>query len=452
MTKDLTDGKPMRLILGFMIPVLLGCVFQQFYTVVDAIIVGKSLGVEALAAVGATGSVNFLIIGFCMGLCGGFSIPVAQRFGAKDYPAMRQYVANARVLCVGFSLVITIVTVVFCRPFLLLMQTPPDIIDRAIVYIRIIFWGIPLTILYNMLSGILRALGDSKTPVFFLVLSSLMNIVLDLLFILVFHLDVAGAALATIISQGLSGFACLFYMKRKFSILNLSSDDRKIRSGHLRTLCANGIPMGLQYSITAIGSVILQTSVNMLGSGAVAAVTAGSRIGLFFCTPFHAMGTTMATYGGQNTGAGKLERLKTGLLDCSLMGLVYSVFACLIMYFFGGQLSLLFLDPGAQDILNNAHLFLIINSLFYFPLAWVNIFRFMIQGMGFSRFAIFSGVFEMVARMGVAIFIVPIWKFPAVCFASPVAWVLADFFLVPAFLHCYRKLEDIHRQYEVQKG
>ena len=452
MTKDLTEGNPLSLILGFSIPVLLGYVFQQFYTVVDTIIVSKSLGVEALAAVGSTGSVNFLIIGFCMGLCGGFGIPLAQKFGAKDYRAMRQYAFNAGILCVLFSIGLTILTVVFCRPILVAMRTPVDIIDRAVSYIRLIFCGIPLIILYNMVSSIIRALGDSKTPVYFLVFSSLLNIGLDLLFILVFGLDVAGAALATIISQGIAGIACLVYMRKKFEILHLAREDRKLSGQHCRTLCSVGVPMGLQYSITAIGSVILQASVNSLGSGVVAAVTAASRIGMFFCTPFDALGTTMATYGGQNTGAGKLERLKVGVKASALLGLFYSLGAWVVMYFFGARLSLLFLSPDSTQIVANAHRFLIVTSAFYFPLALVNIVRFMIQGMGFSRFAVLSGLLEMVARMSVALIAVPLWGFPAVCFASPSAWILADCFLLPAFFGSYRKLEKLHDRYAMQKG
>jgi len=451
MTKDLTEGRPMGLILSFLVPVWLGCLFQQFYTVVDTIIVGRSLGVQALAAVGSTGSVNFLINGFCMGLCAGFTIPVAQRFGAKDYGMMRRYVANIRYLCLLFSLILMVVTVLVCKPLLLLMKTPSDIVDRAADYIRIIFMGIPLTILYNVLSGIIRSLGDSKTPVYFLIFSSFLNIFLDLLFILSFKWDVQGAALATILSQGVSAAACLVFMRRKYPILQSSSEERKVRTDLWKTLCANGVPMGLQYSITAIGSVILQSSVNSLGSTAVAAVTTGGRIAMFVCTPFDAMGTTMATFGGQNTGAGKFSRLRMGLADCSVLGLVYALFAFVMLYFFGGKLSLLFVSPDQTVIRQEAHLFLIINSMFYFPLAWVNIYRFMIQGMGFGRVAIFSGVFEMIARILVAVVFVPLYGFPAVCFASPVAWLLADCFLLPAFRGCKRHLEGIVRSYKKVK-
>lgn len=292
-----------------------------------------------------------------------------------------------------------------------------------------------------MVSSIIRALGDSRTPVLFLILASLLNIGLDLFFILVLGLGVAGAALATVISQGVSGIACFVFMLHKFDVLVFSIDDKKLRPYHFKTLCGVGVPMGLQYSITAIGSVILQASVNSLGSGAVAAVTAASRISMFFCTPFDSLGTTMATYGGQNTGANKLERLKSGVGGSSVIGLVYSIFAFLVMLRFGDKLSLLFLDVTEQTIVAEAHQFLVTISAFYFPLALINILRFMIQGMGYSRFAIFSGIFEMVARILVALFAVPVWGFSAVCYASPFAWILADMFLIPAFFACYRRLE-----------
>jgi len=450
MTKDLTEGKPLSLILEFSVPVLFGYIFQQFYNLVDTIIVGKCLGVDALAAVGATGAVNFLIIGFVMGVCSGFSIPVAQKFGAKDYRTMRQFVANSAVLAVLFAVFMTAFTVIFCRPLLLLMLTPENIIDQAVTYIRIIFWGIPMIFLYNMVSGIIRAVGDSKTPVIFLVMSSVMNIGLDLVFILRFGMGVGGAALATVISQGISGAACLIYMIKRFPILRLSRDDKRIRTHHFTTLCGVGVPMGLQYSITAVGSVILQASVNSLGSDAVASVTAGSKIGMLFCTPFDAMGTTMATYGGQNAGAGKLQRLKIGVFDCSFLGLVYSVLAFIVMFFFGTPLSLLFLDSTETGILESSRLFLITNSAFYFPLSLVNIIRFMIQGMGFSKFAVLSGIFEMVARTAVGLFAVPAWGYIAACYASPAAWIFADIFLIPAFLHCWKRLDIWEKTHNIR--
>lgn len=441
MTKDLTEGSPFKLIVGFSFPLLLGNLFQQFYSVVDTVIVGKFLGVESLAGVGSTGAVNFLIIGFCMGVGNGFSLPIANKFGAKDYKTLRQYVASSIQLSVAFVCIFTVLTVLFCKPLLFFMQTPSNIIEQANAYIKIIFAGIPVLFMYNLLSSIIRSLGDSKTPVVFLVISSLLNIVLDLIFIVVLHTGVEGAAFATVISQLVSGIFCLIYMHKHYQILHLSKNDWKIRTHHYFVLSSMGFPMGLQYSITAIGSVILQSAVNTLGSDAVASVAAAVKISMFFCCPFDALGATMATYGGQNTGARKFERLKIGIRVSSLIGSVYSIIALFVLSFFGRNFGTLFMDSSETFILNNMHHFLIIQAAFYIPLAFVNIFRFMIQGMGFSNLAVFAGVFELIGRAVIAIGFIPIWGFNAVCFAAPVAWILADLFLIPAFWHCLKKLE-----------
>lgn len=442
MTRDLTEGNPFSLILGFSIPVWFGFLFQQFYNIVDTAIVGKFLGKEALAAVGVTGSVNFLVIGFCMGVCNGFAIPIAQKFGAKDFSLMRKFVMSAAYLSVLFSVVLTVVTVVFCRPLLVLMRTPENILDGAAGYIGVIFAGIPVIFLYNLTAGIIRSLGDSKTPLYFLILASVLNIVLDVVFITVFSWGVVGAAVATVISQGISGLLCLFYMSRKFEVLKMSREDKKIHSQLFPVLCGQGVPMGLQYSITAIGSVILQASVNTLGSDAVASVTAGSKLGMFIVSPYDALGTTMSTWGGQNAGAGKYPRLKQGLLVSCVIGFVYSIFAFVMMVLFGNVLSRIFINADETLVLAQSHQFLVLNAAFYFPLALVNIVRFLIQGMGFSRFAILAGVFEMVARTLVGVVFVPIFGYSAACLASPAAWVFAGCFLIPAFFWCYKKLEQ----------
>lgn len=439
MTKDLTSGNTFKLILTYAFPVWLGFLFQQFYAVVDTVIVGQFLGVDAIAAVGSTGSVCFLLIGFCMGLCGGFAVPIAQRFGAKEFGKMRKYIYNTIILCLFFSIVMTIFTVLSCKQILIWMLTPENIIDMAVEYVKILFWGISFTILYNISSGILRALGDSKTPLYFLIMAAFVNIFLDILFIATFKMGVAGAAWATIISQGLSGLACVFYMIKHFAIIRTTREERELDFGYCKTLCLNGVPMGLQYSITAIGSVILQSSVNLLGSAAVASVTAGGKIVMFFCTPFDAMGTTMANFAGQNVGSKKYDRVKKAVIDCTIISAIYAVVAFVVIYFFGSPLSAFILGSSEAEVVSNSHLFMIINSLFYIPLAWINILRFGIQGMGHGPLAVFAGVFEMIARALVAIVFVPIYGFPAVCFASPVAWVLADLFLFPAFYYCIKK-------------
>ncbi|EOT26567.1 MATE efflux family protein [Eubacterium sp. 14-2] len=439
-TKDMTSGSPMKLILQFCIPLFFGMLFQQFYSMMDTIIVGKFLGVGALAAVGATGSINFMIIGFCMGVCNGFAIPVAQQFGAGDYHALRKYVANSVWLSIAFSGVMTVAVCVFCRRILLLMNTPADIMDGAFRYIFVIFLGIPVVYLYNLLSGIIRSLGDSKSPLIFLIFSSVLNIVLDMVLILVFHMGVSGAAWATVISQAISGAACLIYMIKRFDILKMSGEEWQADGIYMKNLCNMGIPMGLQYSITAIGSVILQTAVNTLGSMAVAAIAAAAKIGMFFCCPFDAMGSTMATYAGQNVGAGKLERVSAGMKSTCMLGLVYSVLAFVVLALSGKTIALLFVSPSEHAILQDVNRYLVISAAFFFPLALVNIVRFTIQGLGFSRFAILAGVCEMAARSLVGMGFVPVFGYIAACFASPVAWICADLFLIPAYLYVMKKL------------
>lgn len=441
-TKDMTSGSTMKLILGFAVPLLMGMLFQQVYSLVDTIIVGRFLGVSALAAVGATGSINFLIIGFCQGICNGFALPVAQRFGAKDYDGLRKYVGNSAVLSIIFGGAITLITVSTCRPILELMQTPADIIDMSYHYIVVIFAGIPAIILYNILSAYLRSLGDSITPVIFLVLSAGLNIGLDLLFIVTFHWGVFGAAFATVLSQAVSGILCLILIIKKFDILHLAHDDWRLDWRYSKYLLIMGLPMGLQYSITAIGSVILQASVNTLGSAAVASMTAGSKISMFVMCPFDALGSTMATFGGQNVGAGRLDRLGRGLRSAVILGAIYSALILVVLIFFGRGLILLFVSANEAAVIAQAKQFLVTNAAFYLMLALVNIVRFLIQGMGFSGFAVFAGVFEMIARALVGLVFVPIFGFTAACFASPLAWVFADCFLIPAFFHCRKKLQN----------
>ncbi len=440
MEKDMTKGSPMRLILGFAVPLLFGLVFQQFYSMVDAVIVGHYLGVDSLAAVGATGSVNFLIIGFCMGVCNGFAIPIAQEFGAKHEGELKRFVANSVWLSIVFAVVITITVSLLCRPILQLMRTPVNIINGSYDYIIIIFLGIPVVFLYNMTAAILRSLGDSKTPVVFLVLAAVMNIFLDVFCIVILPMGVAGAAVATVVSQAVAGLACLIYMRKKFTILKLSREECRWNRNYVSKLCNMGIPMGLQYSITAIGSVILQSAVNGIDSNAVAAVTAGSKVSMLLVCPFDALGSTMATYGGQNVGAGDLDRVDRGLKDCTKLGFLYSLIALGAVFLFGKQLLLLFLDAEEEQIIANAYYFMRISALFYFPLALVNIVRFLIQGMGFSKLAVFAGAFEMLARGLAGFLLVPVFGFVAVCLASPLAWIFADAFLIPAFFHVRKKM------------
>ena len=444
MVKDMTNGSPSKHILGFAVPMLFGMLFQQFYNLVDTIIVGKTLGVEALAGVGATGSINFMIIGFCMGGCNGFVIPVAQCFGAKKPADLRKYVFNGYICSIVFAIVLTLASVIFCRRILIVMNTPADIIDHAYNYIVVIFIGIPTVFLYNMVSGVIRSLGDSKTPVVFLVLSSIINVVLDFFLILVCKMGVAGAGWATVTSQLISGLTCLIYMYKKYDILKGDKSERVLDRRFITNLCMNGVPMGLQYSITAIGSTILQAAVNTLGSTYVAAMTAGSKMFNFTCCPFDALGSTMATYAGQNVGAAKIKRLGQGVRSAMIIGSVYSVLSLIALYFTTDYIALLFVNASETTIIALTRQFILASACFYIPLTGVNVVRFCIQGMGFSVFAISAGILEMIGRAFAAIILIPNIGFIGACLASPIAWIAADAFLFPAFIHCAKKLNARH--------
>lgn len=444
MVKDMTNGSPSKHILGFAVPMLFGMLFQQFYNLVDTIIVGKTLGVEALAGVGATGSINFMIIGFCMGVCNGFVIPVAQCFGAKKPSDLRKYVFNGYICSVVFAIVLTLASVIFCRRILIVMNTPADIIDHAYNYIVVIFIGIPTVFLYNMVSGVIRSLGDSKTPVVFLVLSSIINVALDFFLILVCKMGVAGAGWATVTSQLISGLTCLIYMYKKYDILKGDKSERVLDRRFITNLCMNGVPMGLQYSITAIGSTILQAAVNTLGSTYVAAMTAGSKMFNFTCCPFDALGSTMATYAGQNVGAAKIKRLGQGVRSAMIIGSIYSVLSLVALYFTTDYIALLFVNASETTIIALTRQFILASACFYIPLTGVNVVRFCIQGMGFSVFAISAGILEMIGRAFAAIILIPSIGFIGACLASPIAWIAADAFLFPAFIHCAKKLNARH--------
>lgn len=440
MTKDLTNGSPLKLILYFAFPTYLGMLFQQFYNVVDTIIVGKLLGIGPLAGVGATGSLNFMVLGFCMGLCSGFAIPIAQKFGAHQDAELRKYVANSFYLAAIFSVVLTVPVCVFCRTILRLMNTPEDVFEYAYRYIFIIFLGIPAAFLYNILAGILRSLGDSKTPVLFLALSSVLNIALDLITIRVFGMGVEGTAIATVASQAVSGIICFVYMKKRYAILRMNAQERRPDSRCMARLCYMGIPMGLQYSVTAIGTLIIQATMNGFGSAAVAGATAAQRIHGFLACPLEALGSTMAPYTGQNMGAGKLDRISKGVRAAVLTGWLCSAVLYGIVALFGRSLVCIFLDVPDEVVIGYAAQFLQVTAGGYVLLTLVNVVRFSIQGMGFSVLAIASGVMEMIARAIAGILIAPRLGFTGVALAHPLAWIFADAFLIPAFLRCRKRI------------
>ena len=444
MIREMTHGKPLTLILSFCLPMLLGNLFQQLYSMVDTIIVGKFIDVDSLAAVGSTGSVSFLIIGFTTGITSGSCILPAQQFGAGNYSEMRRLIANAVYLCAITTVVVTALAVSLCYPLLQLMQTPSDIIDLAYNYIVVIFGGICVTMMYNLMAGILRAMGDSRTPLYFLILASLINIGLDLLFIVVFNSGVAGAGWATVISQGISGILCIIYMKKNYPILQFEKGELAFSGSRLLSVARISVPMGLQFSITAIGSILLQSAVNSLGKVCVAAVTAAGKMQNMVVAPMETLGITMATYAGQNLGAGKIPRITQGMHRAFAVGIIYSALAAAVVWVFSGPLCLLFVDAGETEVISRAVYFIGINAFFYPVLSLLFITRNMLQGVGFSFLPMLAGASELAARAVVSIGLVPVFGFDAACFASPVAWSAATVLLIIVY---NVKMHGMKRQY-----
>lgn len=441
-TKEMTSGAPLPLILNFTLPLLLGNLLQQTYSLVDAAIVGKFLGINALASVGASSSVIFLILGFCNGCCGGFGIPIAQKFGAHDYSTMRKYVWASLKLTTVMSVLIAIVTSLLCAFILRTMRTPENIFYDAYLYLLITFIGVPCTFFYNLFSCIIRALGDSKTPFWFLLFSTILNILLDLFCILVLGWGVAGASIATVVSQGLSAFLCYHYMMRKFEILQATPSERRFDRRLALNMLGIGVPMGLQFSITAIGSIMLQSANNALGTACVAAFTSAMRIKMFFLCPLESLGMAMATYCGQNYGAGKPERIWSGIKASFLLMGVYVVANFVILWFGAKYMALLFVSAAEVEIIKDTELFLHVAATFFPTLGLLCILRYSIQGVGYTTLAMLSGVSEMIARILVSVLAVPAFGYIAVCFGDPTAWMAADLFLVPTFIVIYRRLKS----------
>lgn len=441
MVMDMTTGKPVGRIMRFFLPVMLGNLLQQFYSMTDSAIVSHTLGIKAFAGVSATGSLNFLILGLATGTCSGFAIPVSQEFGAGNYPQMRRYFANSLYASAVMAVIMAVSTSLLAPSILRLVGTPDDIFAYSLTYIRIIFIGIPATMLYNLLSGIMRAVGDGKTPLYMLICSTVLNIGLDFLCIKTFDMGIAGAAVATVISQLISGLLCLKVMSSRFDILKIHDSEWQ-PSGALTTrLLGIGLPMGLQFSITAIGGTILQRAVNSLGSDAVAAIGAGSKIQFVFTTPIDAVGVTMATYCGQNLGAGRMDRVRTGMRQICLIMLGYSVFAFGLQALVGRYIGLLFIDPSEEIVFSRAMWYLNVVTATSVLLAAVLAFRCAIQGLGYSRMAMAAGLMELVGRAFVAFVLVERFGFEGACFANPIAWLCADMFLVPAYFVIVKKLE-----------
>lgn len=433
MTKDMTKGTPWKIILLFSIPIFLGNLFQQFYSMVDTMIVGRYVSVEALSAVGSTGSINFLILGFAMGITSGFAVITAQRFGAGNEEEVRRSVAHCIILCVIFTIVLTVGSVLLTKPLLKIMNTPENIFHDAYVYIVILFGGMFAPIYYNMISSIIRALGDAKTPLYFLIISSLLNIFMDYYSIVYLNMGVVGAALATVLAQFISAVLCTIYCYYKFPILRLHKSDFIFDPFFARIHLNVGIPMALQFSITAIGTVVLQGALNVFGSDYIAAFTAASKVEGLVAQSFLALGVTMANYCGQNRGAHEYARIKKGVKIAVIMVLVCSLLSILINVY-GGQFFMSLFMEGESDkikeILGHGQVYLNTVAIFYPALAVLFIYRNSLQGMGESFIPLIGGVGELLARLIVAITLPNMIGFLGICLASPFAWIAADIPLI----------------------
>lgn len=441
MMKNMTEGKPYRLILTFMIPVLFGGLFQNFYNIVDSMIVGRYIGVEALASVGSTTHLIFFVNGWIMGMTSGFAIMISQRYGAKDEKGLKHYVAMSVWLCVIMSVVLTIALLIFNEKLLRLVNTPADIFGMTKGYVTIMFAGIPVTIVYNMLSAIARALGDSKTPLYFLVISSVLNVGLDLLFVAVLHIGVEGAALATVLAQCVAAVLCLFYVWKKYEIIHFQKEHSHWNGQSVWKLMQMGVPMGLQFSITAIGGLIVQSSLNMLGATYIAAYSAANKIQNLVLQAFPSLGSAVATYVGQNYGAGKIDRIKRGVKTSVILCGSYSLIVMIAAYFFLAPAVQIFVDDPTGQIQEISRQMFRICLWFYFPLGLIFIYRNALQGLGNGIVPMLGGVFELLARaVAIAVLFEPL-QFVGICITDPAAWVSALIPLVPYYYwFTHRKL------------
>lgn len=441
MIKDMTVGNPTKLILSFAIPMLIGNIFQQFYNMVDTMIVGRFVGVDALAGVGSTGSMNFLVLGFMIGIASGFSIIISQSFGAGDETRLRKSVAMSVYLSIAITIIVTILSLALTRPLLELMQTPEDIMEHAYTYISIIFAGIIVTLCFNLLSAILRALGDSKTPLLFLVIASLINIVLDLVFIINFKMGVAGAAYATVISQGISCILCFLYMKKKCTILRMKKEDWIIDIPLCKQLLSLGIPNAFQCSVTAIGVMVLQSTINGFGSTIVAAYTAASKVEQLAIQPSMTIGLAVGTYAAQNLGAQKLDRIRLGIRKSIVISFVICISSGILLTLLGGPLTTLFVSGEQQAVIAASKQYISTVSIFFFVLGLLFIYRSTLQGLGNAIIPFWSGVVELIMRVGVALILSRMIGFSGVCLAGPFAWTGAAILLAISYYRTIHRLE-----------
>lgn len=444
MMTDMTKGSPAKLILAFTIPILIGNLFQQFYSMVDTAIVGQFVGVGALAAVGATGGVIFLVQGFVNGLTHGFSVIVSQRYGANDELGIKKATATSIYLSAIATVVLTVICVLLAKPVLQLMNTPVDILEDATSYVTIFFGGLVSIIVYNLLASLLRAFGDSKTPLYFLILASITNIILDLVLIINFKMGVAGAAIATVVSQGLSGLLCYFYMIKKFDILTLKKEHFKYDPMLVKELMYVSLPMALQYAITAIGVMILQVAVNSFGSTTVAAFTAATKVEQLVVQPGIAIGMTMATYAAQNLGARRIDRVRQGVRQSTWITILTNALSSVIVIFLGSYIVQLFIPAENVEALPISMEYLKITAIFYPVLGLLFLYRFALQGLGNTVVPMFAGVMELIMRTIVAFTLLGLLGYQGVCLASPLAWIGATVWLIWSYFRIIPKLQSEH--------
>lgn len=437
----MTTGNPVKMIIWFMVPMCLGSIFQQFYNIADSIIAGQFLGVNALAAIGSTGSLMFMVTGWISGISSGFSILVAQWFGARKYDRMRHYTAMSVYLTIGIIVIMTAGLLVANEPILRLMNTPAELMPDVKGYMAVIYAGLIVTAAYNSLAAVLRALGDSKSPLYFLIISAVINIFLDIIFITWFHMGVIGCGYATVIAQGISALLCLVYIIKKFPILHLKKKDFRISLNSIKNLLALGTPMGLQFSITGIGTIIVQGAVNIYGAVYIAGFSAGAKIQNLIACIFLAFGATIATYVGQNWGAGRIDRVKKGVWYTQVMILISSAILMILIFFFGKYMVLLFVSPSEKGVIDAAVVYFLAVFWCYPFLGSIFVYRNALQGMGYGLVPMLGGVFELAARALVVAAVVGKTSFFGVCLSDPAAWLAALIPLVPYYFYKIKKVE-----------
>lgn len=439
MSKSMTSGNPAKLIFFFSLPLIIGNLFQQFYNMADTLIVGRTIGVDALAAVGCTGSLNFFIIGFVTGFTSGLTIPAAQSFGAQNFKEVKRSFAAGIVLSCAVAVIMTVLALFLTRPALMLLNTPAEILDDAVSYLRIIFLGISATVLFNLVSSIMRALGDSRVPLYFLTFACCINIALDILLIRIFHMGVAGAGVATVFSQLVSGICCCFYIARKMPMLQLSREDFYLTGNDMTRHLRIALPMAFQMSIIAIGALILQVALNSLGAVSVAAYTTAQKIDTLATFPLNSLGAAMSTYSAQNYGAGKMDRVRKGVFQCILMSLAFSIIMGAVNIFFGSRLAAVFVGEAETEVLKLAQTYLIINGSMYWVLGLLFIYRFTLQGMGNGMAPTIAGTMELVMRTAAALLLTGQLGFAGAAMANPLAWIGSCIPLSIAYYHITRK-------------